>query len=363
MSKLSLQAQNRATLQRQWLLERNDATALEAIEHLVGMQAQQPLAPYVGLWTRLTTFQPADLVTLLEDRDAVRGSMMRATIHLMSSRDFLAFRPLIQPRLDREVFQNMTYGRHRLEGLDMPAVLQAGTDRLTQSPATAVQLREHLAPLWPERDPAALAHAVRCLLPTIQTPPRGIWGKGGNPAMSLPHLWLNAGLDPHPNPEALVLRYLAAYGPASVQDAQTWSGLTHLTEIFDRLDLRTYTDANSNRTLYDLPTLTLPSPDTEPPIRFLPEYDNLYLSHADRSRWSATPKQLQSLYTTGTLLHNGHPTATWRLPKPTKSQTTLEITPLTPLPKSTRTALEPEAQALLTFHNPTATHEIRFLTP
>ncbi len=134
MSKLSLQAQNRATLQRQWLLERHDATALEAIEHLVGMQAQIPLAPYVGLWTRLTAFQPADLADLLEGRTAVRGSMMRATIHLMSSRDFLAFRPLIQPRLDREVYQNMTYGRHRLEGLDMPAVLQAGTDRIAAGP-------------------------------------------------------------------------------------------------------------------------------------------------------------------------------------------------------------------------------------
>ena len=198
MTKLSLQALNRATLHRQWLIERQDATALDAIEHLVGMQAQSPLAPYVGLWTRLNGFQPAELVTLLEERQAVRGSMMRATIHLMSSRDFLAFRPLIQPRLEREVFQNMTYGRHRLEGLDMDAVLQAGIDRMTEGPATAVQLREHLAPLWPDREPAALAHAVRCLLPTIQTPPRGIWGKGGNPAMSTADLWLDSPVDPNP---------------------------------------------------------------------------------------------------------------------------------------------------------------------
>ncbi|GAA0604620.1 winged helix DNA-binding domain-containing protein [Kribbella sandramycini] len=363
MSKLSLQAQNRATLQRQWLLERRDATAYEAIEHLVGMQAQQPLAPYVGLWTRLKDFHQDELVDLLESRQAIRGSMMRATIHLMSGRDFLAFRPLIQPRLDREVFQNMTFGRHRLEGLDMPAVLQAGIDRITESPATAVQLREHLGPLWPDRDPAALAHAVRCLLPTIQTPPRGIWGKGGNPAMSLPELWLHAPLDPNPDPDSLVLRYLAAYGPASVMDAQTWSGLTHLSEIFDRLDLRTYTDAETNRTLYDLPHLTLPAEDTDPPIRFLPEYDNLLISHADRSRFTPTPKRLQSLFSSGTILHNGQVAATYRLTKNTKTQTHLQITPLTPLPKKTHSPLTTEAQTLLTFTNPTATHEIEILTP
>ncbi|WP_420323248.1 DNA glycosylase AlkZ-like family protein [Kribbella sindirgiensis] len=80
---------------------------------------------------------------------------MRATIHLVSSRDFLAFRPLIQPRLEREVYQNQTFGRHRLEGLDMDAVLAAGIARMTESPAIAAQLRDHLAPPYPDRDPAA----------------------------------------------------------------------------------------------------------------------------------------------------------------------------------------------------------------
>ncbi|MFG1622768.1 winged helix DNA-binding domain-containing protein [Kribbella sp. NPDC049227] len=369
MTKLSLQALNRATLERQWLLERHDATALEAIEHLVGMQAQSPVAPYVGLWTRLIGFQPDELVDLLESRQAVRGSMMRATIHLMSSRDFLAFRPLIQPRLEREVFQNMTYGRHRLEGLDIDAVLRAGIDRMTAGPATAVQLREHLGPLWPDREPAALAHAVRCLLPTIQTPPRGIWGKGGNPAMSTADLWLDspvdpaASTDPVPCLERLVLRYLAAYGPASVADAQTWSGLTRLAEIFDRLDLRTYTDATTGRTLYDLPTITLPAEDTPAPTRFLPEFDNLLLSHADRTRWIDTPTRqaltLQEVLTRGSILHNGQATALW---KQTKSKKTalLDIEPIIKLTRPARTAIESEAHNLLTFTAPNTTHEVRF---
>lgn len=362
MTKLSLQALNRATLHRQWLIERQDATALEAIEHLVGMQAQAPLAPYVGLWNRLNGFRTDDLAQLLLDRQAVRGSMMRATIHLMSSRDFLAFRPLIQPRLEREVFQNITYGRHRLEGLDIDAVLQAGVDRMTEGPATAVQLREYLSGLWPDREPAALAHAVRCLLPTIQTPPRGIWGKGGNPAMSTAELWLDSPVSAEPSVDELVLRYLAAYGPASVADAQTWSGLTRLAEIFERLDLVTYTEADTGRILYDVPGVDLPDESLEVSTRFLPEYDNLLLSHADRTRFITNELRstllLQEVLTKGTVLHNGHPKALWKQPKSTKSQATLEITPFTHLTKPAWQSIEAEAHTLLTFTNPNATHEV-----
>ena len=369
MTKLSLQALNRATLDRQWLLNRHDATALDAIEHLVGMQAQSPQAPYVGLWSRLTNFDPAELSTLLETRQAVRGSMMRATIHLVSSRDFLAFRPLVQPRLEREVYQNQTYGRHRLEGLDMDAVLAAGIARMTESPATAAQLRDHLAPLYPDRDPAALAHAVRCLLPTIQPPPRGLWNKPGRPTLTTANLWLPtpaADATMTSTVEAMILRYLAAYGPASVADAQTWSGLTRLSEVFDRLDLRTYTDATTNRTLYDLPHLPLPHKDTEAPTRFLPEYDNLLLSHADRTRFLDTPTRqrltLQEVLTRGSVLHDGHPKALWKLAKTPKTQPVLEITPFTPLTPQAWTSIETEAQSLLTFTTPTTTPQIKRLT-
>jgi hypothetical protein len=129
------------------------------------------------LWSRLAGFRTDELAALLENRSAVRGSMMRATIHLMSRQDFLGIRPLVQPCMDREIYQNQTYGRHRLDGLDMEAVLKAGRALMATGPQTAVQLRESLGPLWPDREPPSLAHAVRCLLPTIQVPPRGIWGK------------------------------------------------------------------------------------------------------------------------------------------------------------------------------------------
>lgn len=236
---------------------------------------------------------------------------------------------------------------------------------MATSPATAAQLRDHLAEFWPDRDTASLAHAVRCLLPTIQIPPRGIWGKGGNPTMATAEQWLGSPVDPAPSAERVVLRYLAAYGPASVADAQTWSGLTRLNEIFDRLDLVTYTDENSGRTLYDLPDITLPDEDTEVPVRFLPEYDNLLLSHADRSRW-ITPEDrtrltLNETLSRGATLHNGRVVALWKTPKPTKSQASVEIQPITPLSAKTRASLLPEAHNLLSFTSPKATPVVKFL--
>lgn len=359
MPKLSLRALSRATLHRQWLVERHERTALEAIEHLLGMQAQIPLSPYVGLWSRLVNFEPSELAGLLEDRKAVRGSMMRATIHLMSRRDFLAIRPLVQTCLDREIYQNQSYGRHRMDGLDVPALLAAGTELMAAGPMTAVQLRESLAPLFPNHEPPTLAHAVRSLLPTIQVPPRGVWGKGGNPTMSTADLWLGAPLDADPSLDALVLRYLAAFGPASVADAQAWSGLTRLNEIFDRLDLRTYTDLESGRTLYDLPGVELPDEDLPVPTRFLPEYDNLLLSHADRNRWiddaQRTRLLLQETLSRGSVLYDGRGVALWKLVRQGKKSAVLEVEPIVPLTARAISSIEAEGQGVLAFAADSAT--------
>ena len=361
MDTLDLRTLNRATLQRQWLLERSERTALDAVEHLAGMQAQAPLAPYVGLWSRLTGFAPDDLAALLLDREVVRGSLMRATIHLVSARDFLAFRPLIQPCMEREIYMNQTYGRHRVEGLDMDAVLVAGRALLEDKPRTAAELRTLLGPSWPDREPPVLAHAVRCLLPTIQVPPRGIWGKGGNPAMSTAEAWLGHPVDAAPSIDEMVLRYLHAFGPASVQDVQTWSGLTRLSEVVDLLrpQLRVYADPNG-RELFDLADIEVPPADIPAPVRFLPEFDNILLSHADRTRVASKGDQaaamaLNERMVWGSVLHDGFLCAGWKIHRPRKSEAHLEIRTLHPLTKSVRAAIEPEAQALLTWAAPAAT--------
>lgn len=361
MDKLDLRTLNRATLHRQWLLDRAEHTALEAIEHLAGMQAQVPLAPYTGLWSRLAGFRPDELAGLLLDHRAVRGSLMRATIHLVSATDFLAFRPLIDPPMRREIYQNPTYGRHRLEGLDMDAVLTAGREFIEESPRTAAELRTLLAPLFPGREAPALAHAVRCLLPTIQVPPRGIWGKGGNPAMSTAEAWLGASPTASPSIDAMVLRYLGAFGPASVADVQTWSGLTRLAEVVERLgpQLRRYADPDG-RELFDLAELELPPADTPAPVRFLPEFDNLLLSHADRTRVASKQDQaagmaLNERMSWGTVLHDGFLCAGWKLHRPRKTEAHLELRALHRLTRRVRKEIETEGRALVDWSAPAAT--------
>jgi hypothetical protein len=221
---LSSRALNRALLERQALLRRQELPAEEMIEQLVGMQAQVPDAPYVGLWTRLEGFRPDELSTLISDRQAVRTSMIRATIHLVTARDFLTLRPVVQPVLERDVYGNSIYGKERLAKLDIDTVLAAGRMLLEEHPRTAAELRRWLGLQWPDRDPAALAYAERGLLPLVHVPPRDVWGQSGPVALTTAEAWLGRSVVPKRDPGEAILRYLAAFGPAAVADARTWSG-------------------------------------------------------------------------------------------------------------------------------------------
>jgi hypothetical protein len=361
---------NRATLDRQLLLRRHPRPALSAIEHLVGLQAQAPLAPYVGLWTRLAGFHQQELKDLLTERSVVRAHLMRNTVHLVTAADYLSFRPLFQPLMDRALAANFGRG---LAGVDLPELRAVASVLLAETPLTRVQLGERLGARWPGHDPRSLAYAATHLLPVVQVPPRGLWGETAQATWFLAAAWLEGAgprtTPPLAEPEAadqLVLRYLAAYGPTSVNDIQAWSGLSRLRQVTERLGARLRTRVGPDGgELLDLPDAQRPEArDAYPPPRFLPEYDNLLLSFAERSRFiphdRPVPLPPGNGATSGTLLTGGQWLADWAITRG-RDRAVLEVRPFIRVGSPERDAVASEASRLLEFAATDAVaHDVRF---
>jgi hypothetical protein len=364
---LSPRALNRATLARQLLLDRARLPALDAIEHLVGMQAQVPTNPYLGLWSRLAGFRPDELARLLLDRRAVRIVVMRATLHLVSADDCLLLRPLMQPVLDAELARHPAYGP-ALAGVDIEAVLAFARPLLAEAPRTGAQLRAALQERFPQHDAAALAYACRNLLAFVQVPPRGVWGQTLQVTSTTAEAWLGRPLARAPSIDEVVVRYLAAFGPATVADVASWSRLAGMRAVAERLRprLRTFRDERG-RELLDLPDAPRPDPDTPAPPRFLPEYDNVLLSHADRARFhaggarrsGAAPRTVH-----GTVLSDGTLCGTWRLERGGSDGATLVVDQVRPLTKRAAGAVAAEGRRMTRFlTDGRAATEVRLVAP
>jgi hypothetical protein len=363
---LSDRALNRATLERQLLLRRSSLPPLEAIEHLVGLQAQVPLNPYTALWSRLAGFRPEELAQLLEDRKVVRMALMRATIHLVSADDSLRLRPLVQPVLDGELARHRDYAP-ALDGVDVAAVLEFARPLLAERPRTGPELRALMEERFPGADAAALAYACRCLLALVQVPPRGVWGRSAQVASTTVESWLGRALAVEPSLDDVVLRYLGAFGPAAVADVMTWSRLTGLREVVERLRprLRVFRDSRG-RELFDLPDALRPDPETPAPPRFLPEYDNLVLSHSDRSRFLSARRASFAQVSTpihGSVLCDGFLCGTWRLERNRRADTALlVIDHVVRLPKRAMSSVAAEGRRLLRFvAADAASRDVRFV--
>jgi hypothetical protein len=348
---LGRRALNRALLARQLLLQRAAISVPAAVEKLVGLQAQIPQNPYLALWSRLDGFRPEELSRLLAGRRAVRATMMRATLHLVTARDYLTLRPVLQPALDRNLYTGSPYGR-RLSGMDVEELVAAGRE-VVEAPRPASEIRRQLGERWPERDPAAMAYAIHSLVPVVQLPPRGLWGGVGRPIWLSAESWLGRSVTGALAPDRMVLRYLAAFGPATVADVQTWSGLPALRAVLERLRprLRSFRDEHG-RELLDLPGAPRPDPDTPAPPRFLPEYDNVLLSHADRARIVSEEDRRRMTAMVGpmtsALLVDGFVRAGWRIDRDGQ-RATLSINLYRRLSRAERRAVEEEGGKLLAF--------------
>ncbi|MGC0336871.1 winged helix DNA-binding domain-containing protein [Streptomyces sp. SLBN-8D4] len=354
---LGIRALNRATLGRQLLLRRSGLSAKAAVGHLLGLQAQNVKPPYYALAARLDGFTPEALSELMADREVVRIVTMRSTIHTHTAEDCLTLRPLVQPARDRE----LTTFRKGLEGVDLDRLAVLARELVEAEPRTMKQLREALLAEWPDADPQALAIAARCRLPLVQVTPRGLWGRSGQVALTTAEHWLGRPAESGPAPDATVLRYLAAFGPASVKDMQVWAGLTRLRDAFERLrpQLRIFRDENGVE-LFDLPDAPRPAEDTPAPPRFLPEFDNLLLSHADRTR--VVPKEYWGRSWQGnqaycTLLVDGFLAGVWRL-----TADALVVEPFDRLTKAQREDVSAEGERMLATLHPGTPYDIRFGT-
>ncbi|MEU2038340.1 winged helix DNA-binding domain-containing protein [Nocardia niwae] len=348
MTKLSLRELNRALLVRQKLVERVRMPPLELVRQLVAVQGQEPNWPYVGLWSRLADFRHDDLAALLRDRSLVRSTMIRRTVHLADAEDYRWLRPTVQSVVVAAL--KTPYFRDEIDGVDLAALAAAGRELLAGQHLRRRELGDLLARRFPGRHPRRLAETVELLVPLTHGPETGAWGRWRNRFVTVGSAeeWTGTPMAA-PQPATLVLRYLAAFGPATVTDMQAWAGITRLAEVVDDLRprLRVFTD-DEHRVLFDLPDAPLADPELPVPVRFLPAFDNALLGHKDRRRivGEEDRKRTAKEASAGVAVYlvDGFVHGRWSL-----DGATLRIVPWHPLSASDEAAVRAEAEDLLSF--------------
>ncbi|NKY26383.1 winged helix DNA-binding domain-containing protein [Nocardia gamkensis] len=349
MTELSLRELNRTLLVRQKLVERVALPPLELVRHLVAVQGQEPNWPYVGLWSRLAEFRHDDLAALLRDRRLVRSTMIRGTVHLADAADYRWLRPTVQPVVDAAL--KAPYFRDEIDGVDLGALAAAGRELLAGQRLRRGELGDLLARRFPDRHARRLAETVELLVPLTHGPETGAWGRWRyrQVTVGLAEEWTGLPMAEVSQPETLVLRYLAAFGPATVADMQAWAGITRLAEVVDglRTRLRVFTD-DQHRVLFDLPDAPLAEPDLPVPVRFLPAFDNALLGHKDRRRIISEEDRKRTAREASAgvpmYLVDGFAHGRWSL-----DGATLRIRPWHPLSATEEAAVRAEAEDLLSF--------------
>jgi hypothetical protein len=328
-------ALNRATLARQLLLERSRLQVPAAIERLGAMQAQWPPAPYVGLWSRLEGFRHEQLTRALERKRVTRSTLFRMTVHLVSAKNQPAFARLVHDQW-REDFER--------EGLPL-GELEERIERLADD---GLFTYADLNAVLPELEPRGFR--VRCLTPLVHVPPSGTWGR---PRIKLTtaERWLGVRMPPADEAAEHVIRsYLRAFGPATRADLLQFSGMrvAALDPALEALRPSLLSlEAEGGRELLDLPRAPRPDPSTRAPVRFLPPFDALVLSHRDRTR--VLPEDYRRRVIRGgdvrpTFLVDGLVAGEWR-----REANRVKVEPYAPLPARARREVDGEARRLAAF--------------
>ena len=342
---MNLRELNRATLARQGLLERADVTPVAMIEQLLGLQAQEPKPPFIGLWTRIEGFDAGDLRKELLAGDIVRATLMRATLHLWSAADYRALRTALQPALDSAMGGIL---KARGEGVVVDDTLAAARKLLARGrKLTFDEIRDALSEQFPDVDHRALGYVSRTGLPLAMVPTDDPWGFPRDSQFRTV-----AKIDKQAATEELVRRYLSAFGPASPADMQVWSGVKGLKQVFEAIeDELDVIDGG----MYDLPGAPRPDGDAPAPVRFLPAFDNMLLAHKDRTRIiddEHRPRVVtKNLRIHPTFLVDGFAAGMWSI-KATKKKATLALEPFGKLTKGVQKELRDEGERLARFAEP-----------
>ena len=355
---LSLRQINRATLARQMLLARERTSPLRAIERLVALQAQWPRPPFLGLWSRVEGLERAEVTALFTSRKVVRATFLRATLHATTAKDFVALRPAVQPALDAAMHGIL---KSRLSGLDLEALVGRARAIVARRPCTFEDLRDEFLREDPRADERAMGYAVRMLVPLVQVPDaKEGWAFPAQACFTLADAWLRREVPTQAaRPDALLVRYLAAYGPAAARDFQAWAGLspTSVRESLERLQPRLVRFRDEQkRELFDLPDAPRPGPEVPAPVRLVPEYDNLITARADERFVARTHRPhvfLSALRIAATVLVDGFAAATWKL-QVKKKTAILAIAPFSPMSARVKRDIGAEAEALARFAEPDA---------
>lgn len=335
---------NRTLLDRQLLLSTSKVKTMQALERLVALQAQVASPPYFGLWSRVEGFNPSELMKLRDQGKAVRAALLRSTLHWVTASDYTWIRPILQPALER-AWQGF-FGV-RKSSIEVQPLCQAAREILNAGPISMSSLSDEMLKHFPAWNKHAMEYGVRTHLPLVQVSPAGTW-KGGTAAR-----YALFEVAPKADATRLVRSYLAAFGPATPKDIAAWAGFSAIGKTMEAMrdELSTYKDEDG-RILYDLPKAKIIAGDTPAPLRFVAEYDNLILAHADRSRIVPEALRKQVFLTAGrvraTVLVDGFVAGAWKLEKD-KKQTRLVVEIFCRQPKAVRDAIQAEGERLLQF--------------